>query len=144
MESAGGGGRRERRETTGNARPGSRRRHTSGIPGPLTPRLPPALQLRHSTRPAPLEAELQCQVVVFRNAEVELTRGRAVGGTSGPQSGQMFPGRLPATYLTSLVGDAARGRNPRGPEPRGVEVMKLGVAGACEDKDGLGPGGSCD
>lgn len=104
----------------------------------------PVLQLGHSTRPALLEAELLCQVVVFRNAEVELTRGRAVGGTSGPQSGQMFPGRLPATYLTSLVGDAARGRNPRGPELRGVEVMKPGVADACEDKGGLGRSGGCD
>lgn len=86
----------------------------------------PVLQLHHSTSPAPLEAELLCQVVVFRNAEVELTRGRAVGGTSGPQSGQMFPGRLPATYLTSLVGDAARRRNPRGPELRGVELKEDG------------------
>lgn len=107
-EKARGSGRRGRRET------GGRRRHTSGIPSPPTPRLPPALRLSHPTRPAPLEAELLCQVVVFRNAEVALTRGRAGGGTSGPQSGQMFPGRLPATHLTSLVGDAARGRDPRG------------------------------
>lgn len=100
--------------------------------GPADPT--PAAQRFTSVTPRAgprLEAELQCQVVAFGTVEVELTRGRAVGGTSGPQSGQMFPGRLPATYLTSLVGDAARGRNPRGPEPRGVEVMKPGVVGAC-------------
>lgn len=122
------GGRKGRRETSGRASPvpAGRRRYTSGIPGLLAPRLAPVLLLSHSTRPALLEAELLCQVVVFRDAMVGLTRGRAVGGTSGPQSGQMFPGRLPATYLTSPVGDAARGRNRTAREPGRAAVRNPG------------------
>lgn len=126
-----------RRDTTGRAGAAARRRrHTSGIPGPLTHAS--SASVPSLTRRALLEAELLSQVVVFKDAVVELTRGREVGGTSGPQSGQMFPGRLPATYLTSLVGDAAQGRTRTGPEER-VAVRNPAIVCACEDKRGLGP-----
>lgn len=137
--SPGVGGCKGRRETTAEGTPADRRRHTSGTPGLLTPRPCPVLLRCPSTRQAGLEAELLCQVVVFRDVMVGLTRGRAVGGTSGPLSGQMFPGRLPATYLTSLVGDAAPGRTRTGPEPGRAAVRNPGVVFACVDKCRLGP-----
>lgn len=118
--------------------PADRRRHTSGTPGLLTLRPSPVLLLSPSTRQTRLEAELLCQVVVFRDVVVGLTRGRAVGGTSGPLSGQMFPGRLPATYLTWIVGDEALGRIRTGPEPGRAAVRIPGVVFACVDKRRLG------
>lgn len=121
-----------------------RRRHTSGIPGLPTP-APVAGASAPSLPPARPRWKRNYAVRLWfsRDMVEGVTRGRAVGGTSGPQSGQMFPGRLPATYLTSRVGDAARGRNRTGPEPGRAAVRNprgsvlLAWTNAGRDREGV-------
>lgn len=135
--------------TPGDPRPSQRaaagrRRHTSGIPGLPTP-APVAGASAPSLPPARPRWKRNYAVRLWfsRDMVEGVTRGRAVGGTSGPQSGQMFPGRLPATYLTSRVGDAARGRHRTGPEPGRAAVRNprgsvlLAWTNAGRDREGV-------